>query len=310
MPPAPRRADARARPAYARLTCAELACAIGALVLGAAGCNLNDPTYFDCGSATCAPATTAPLEALGDGTEVTQTLQLEFRTPTAGEQQDLQTLSAQVGYTVPWLREDQIHLELLYTITNLTPLKDANGVDNPAAAFSLNIDGASEFYRYDETAVAAAFTAANMDPVVHGLFQAIPQILSPGEVYQGIVREDDFHEMSWDLDAMGRWGIPFLSVLLTPSETLLAPPSPSDTADIAALKALVQPNPANGVVGVPTNLIRPALWEITPRFNSDQHMTCQFLVRVRDDDQRLWKDGDDALMPAPMTFMPVIPPMN
>jgi hypothetical protein len=256
-----------------------VALSLAALSLGAGGCGVNDPVYFDCKTmGACDPDTSAPLEAAGDGTEVKQTLQLKFRVPTTAEEQERAALGAQLNYTVPSLREDQIHLELRYTITNLGDHQDD---------FSLNIDGASEFYRYDEEAVAAAFTAANMTPVVHGLYQAIPQTLGPGQVYQGAVREDDFHEMSLDLDAMGRWMAPFLSVLLNRSEV----------------------NPI-GLDLVPPNLIRPALWEVTLRFNSNQHMTCQFLVRVRDDDQRLWKDGEGVFTPAPATFMPDIPPAN
>jgi hypothetical protein len=63
-----------------------------------------------------------------------------------------------------------------------------------------------------------------------------------------------------------------------------------------------------GLEMVPANLIRPALWEITPRFNANQHMTCQFLVRVRDDDQRLWEDGASDFAPNPTAFAPAVLP--
>jgi hypothetical protein len=58
----------------------------------------------------------------------------------------------------------------------------------------------------------------------------------------------------------------------------------------------------------PPDLIRPALWEVTPRFNSSQAMRCEFLVRVRDEDQRLWEDGETQLMPSPATYAPMVPP--
>jgi hypothetical protein len=118
------------------------ACAASCCMLG--GC-MNDPSYF--------PAPAA-LEVDGNGMEAKQTLQLFFRTPTASEETARQSLSSQLGYEVPWLREDRVHLELRYTITNL---------GDTEASFLLNVDGASEFVRFDEDAVAAAFVAADMD---------------------------------------------------------------------------------------------------------------------------------------------------
>ena len=247
-----------------------------ASLLGA-GCGAGTPTYF--------PGQ-APLEVAGDGTEAKQTLTLVFRTPTSSEESDRQKLTAALGYEVPWLREDRLHVELLFTVTNL---------GDRAASFSLNIDGASEFARYDEDAVAAAFVAEMQDaPAGHGLYQAPPpvngQLLAPGEVYTSTVREDDFREMALDLDALGRWMAPnFPAVLLYRSET-----DPND------LKGEYQMTP--------TGLIRPALWEITPRFNSTVAMRCELVVRVRDDDQRLWENGETPFMPNPTTYAPMVPP--
>jgi len=246
-----------------------------AFVLGA-GC-MNDPAYFP------GPAS---LEVDGQGTEAKQTLQLVFRTPAASEETARENLSAQLGYEVPWLREDRVHLELLYTVTNL---------GDTEASFLLNVDGASEFVRFDEDAVAAAFVAANMKaPSPRGLFQVRPpaQALAPGQILQGTILEDDFREMELDLDAMGRWMAPnFPAVLLYRSDA-----NGAQTVTTNALEYAT----------TPPNLIRPALWEITPRFNSTQPMRCDFLVRVRDDDGRLWENGDAQFMPTPTTYTPAI----
>jgi len=254
-----------------------LAALSAALAVAAAACTAHEPTYF--------PGAAA-LEVDGQGTEAKQTLQLAFRPPTQSEESERQKLTSQLGYEVPWLREDRVHVEMLFTITNL---------GDREASFALNIDGASEFVRYDEDAVAAAFEAEDEDaPIAHGLHQVPPpvngQLLAPGEVYRGTVREDDFREMALDLDAMGRWMAPnFPAVLLYRSET--------DPAD------------ARGeYTTTPPNLIRPALWEVTPRFNSSQAMRCEFLVRVRDDDRRLWEDGETQFMPSPTTYAPMVPP--
>jgi hypothetical protein len=235
---------------------------------GASGCSRNDPVYFP------APET---LEVDGMGTGAKGTVALRFRAPSADEEQQRQALGAQLGYQVPWLREDRVHVEVRYTITNLG---DREGM------FSLLIEGATEFTRFDSDAIAAVFMAGNQDaPAVSLIEVPNPPILGPGQVYQGVVREDDFHEASLDLDAMGRFMAPFVSVLLNRSEV----------------------NPI-GLDMVPRNLIRSALWEITLRFNANQHMACQFLVRVRDDDQVLWEDGNSDFAPNPAAFTPVVMP--
>jgi hypothetical protein len=247
----------------------------------AAGC-LNDPSYFSGPS----------LQVDGQGMEAKQTLQLAFRTPGASEETARQNLSAQLGYQVPWLREDRVHIELRYTIT--APITNTT-----EASFLLNIDGASEFVRFDEDAVAAAFAAANMDaPSPRGLFQVRPpaQALAPGEVLQGAILEDDFREMALDLDAMGRWMAPnFPAVLLYRSDAGGAQTAATNAVEYAT---------------TPPNLIRPALWEITPRLSSTQPMRCDFSVRVRDDDGRLWENGDASFMPSPTTYTPMIAAKN
>ena len=168
-------------------------------------------------------------------------------------------------------------------------------IGDKEGTFRLLMDGANEFTRYDEDAVATAFTAANQDPVAFGLIQPTPQTIGPGQVYQGTLREDDFHEASLDLDAMGRFMISFGQLLINRSEVLPVPRE-SSTPPVDCTQGCL---PAK-------YSIRPALWEVTPRFNADQPMTFQFMIRVRDDDQRLWEDGETQFMPTPTTYMPVV----
>jgi hypothetical protein len=64
-----------------------------------------------------------------------------------------------------------------------------------------------------------------------------------------------------------------------------------------------------GLEMVPKNAIVPALFEFDVTFSADKHMSCSFLVRVRDDDGRLYQKGSDALfMPNPTTYAPMVPP--
>ena len=247
----------------------------GLMVVGAAAgaCHSNDPVYF--------PAATV-LESDGSGAAVTETVALRFRTPTASQQADLDKQTAQLGYQMPWLPESRVHLEVKYTVTNL-------GSDD--GIFSLFVDGATEFTRFDYQAVAAAFATVNQDPPPVGVIQTSnPPILAPGAIYQGVVREDDFHEASVDLDAMGRFMAPFVAVLINRSEV--------NAVGLEMVPSHLSP---------PQPWVLPALWEITARFTSNQPMSCQFVVRVRDDDQRLWEDGDGEFAPTPTTFTPVLP---
>jgi hypothetical protein len=244
------------------------------------GCHSNDPVYF--------PGTMV-LETDGMGTEVKVTVPLRFRQPSESESASRADLSNKLGYQVPWLREDRVHVEIRYTVRNLG---DRDG------QFSLMVDGASEYARFDFEAVAAAFEAADEEAPPLGLIQIInPPILAPGEVYQGIIREDDFREGAVDLDGMGRFMAPFVALLINRSEVNpigleLTPSAPASDVKPA----------------VPVQWILPALWEVTPRFTSDQPMTCEFLVRVRDDDGRLWDNGDDEFLPEPVTFTPTVMP--
>lgn len=253
-----------------------LALAVGG-VLG--GCQLNDPAYVPAPAVLevdgqGAGTMTGAGGAGSFGTKGTVTLRLRART--ADEEKDRQALTARLGYEVPRLREDRFHVEVRYTVTNL-------GAE--AGKFFVHVDGANEFTRYDEEAIASAFVAAAEDPQFFGLVEPVPQTLGAGAIYQGIVREDDLHEAALDLDAMGRFMAPYLAVILNRSEV----------------------NPI-GLDMVPPQLIRPALWEITLEFTATQHMTCEFLIRVRDDDQGLWDDGGAEFVPTPTTFMPTIPP--
>jgi hypothetical protein len=204
------------------------------------------------------------------------TVALKLRAETKGEAAERQARHDRLVYPVeaPQLREERLHLEVRYTVTN---------VGAAAGTFAVHVDGANEFTRYDEDVVATALAAAERGAEFFGLIEPTPQTLGPGEVFQGIVREDDFHEAALDLDAIGRFMAPFLAVTMNRSEV----------------------NPL-GLEMLPSPYLRPALWEVTVQFAANQPMTCRFLVRVRDEDNRLWEDGDAEFVPTPATYMPAI----
>jgi hypothetical protein len=275
-----RQANSSEQRRFTRLIAAGARAATVAAVATLGGCHSNDPVYF--------PGTTI-LETDGSGTEAKVTMPLRFRQPSQSESASRADLSSRLGYEVPWLREDRVHVEIRYTVRNLG---DRDG------QFSLLVDGASEYARFDFEAVAAAFEAADEEAPPLGLIQIInPPILAPGEVHQGIIREDDFREGAIDLDGMGRFMAPFVALLINRSEV-----------NPIGLELTPSAPPSDLKPAAPVQWVLPALWEITPRFTSDQPMTCEFLVRVRDDDGRLWENGNDEFLPEPVTFTPMVMP--
>ena len=102
-------------------------------------------------------------------------------------------------------------------------------------------------------------------------------MLEPGATYSGIVREDDFAEGELDLDALGRW-------------------NDADAASPTFAGVLINRSDVNpiGMNLVPPNLVVPAMVEVDVRLRSTVAMRCEYYVRVRDDDDRLWhNDADD-----------------
>jgi hypothetical protein len=253
--------------------------AAGALAAASLGCSdLNTPIYFN------GPTPLLELQGTEMVKRVTNAATLRFRAPNKDEQADLDAQKKALGFDVPWVSRDKVHLELLFTVTNL---------DTKTGTFDVLVDGASQYTKYDENIVAMALAQGNNDEPVYlpliDLHPTLPAMLGPGEVYQGVIREDDFAEGEADLDAMGRWPAmgmdeaqPFPAVLLNRSE--------------------VDPT---GTSGVPANVVTPALVEVDVTLTATTHMKCEWTLRVRDDDDRLWHvDGDPHFRPMPTLFQP------
>jgi hypothetical protein len=129
--------------------------------------------------------------------------------------------------------------------------------------------------------------AANLKTAPLALMAPPPRSLGPGQTYQGTLREDDFIEGELDLDAMGRWMAPFAAVLINRSDV----------------------NPI-GLEMVPPTVVIPAMQEIDVTLIAEKHMSCQFMVRVRSDDDQLLAESGDAnlFVPTPVLYVPNIPP--
>ena len=111
---------------------------------------------------------------------------------------------------MPWVQRDNVHLEVLYQVTNL---------DTEAGMFDVAVDGASQYTKYDENIVAPALSRATTTrPTYLPLISLHAADDRARPDHQGILREDDFDEAERDLDAMGRWMAPFVAVLINRSD--------------------------------------------------------------------------------------------
>ena len=254
------------------------------------GCqSLNAPLYFQGDT----------VEAMGDDDPLpTSGLTLRFRQPTMQERMKLDAERDAKGYDmdIPWISRDKVHVEVSYKVTNL---------DDHSGDFTVVVDGASEYAKYDTQIVSAALQQGPNDPPVFlPLIATVPQTVAAGASFSGIVREDDFAEGEIDLDALGRWndadmGSPtFAGVLINRSEV---PPFtgmglvPDYTKDM------------NNVIthDHPGRLVVPAMYEVDVRLKTNAHMQIEYFVRVRDDDDRLLHDDADRLYePSPTLFQP------
>jgi hypothetical protein len=241
------------------------------LAASALGCQqMNTPLYFN---------GTMPLEVMGTpGMEarLKDGVALRFRNPTDKESQERQARENAAGYKVSWITRDNVHIELLYTVTNL---------DDTPGRFNVMVDGANQYIKYDEDVVAAAIAQGNDDPIYLPLMESGHQILDAGQTYHGTMREDDFAEAESDINAIDQFAAPFASVVINRSDV----------------------NPV-GMEMVPPGAVVPALLEVDVTFSADRHMVCEYLVRVRDDDDQLLHDkGDTRFGADPKVFTPTLP---
>jgi hypothetical protein len=262
-----------------------------------AGCSSNSPKYF----APPKPLTSgemmpAMMPAVMGGmtggmmaSPSVATIELPFRRPTAAESMALQAQSKQLGFQVPFLQREDIDVSIQYTITNLST--------EPGQA-SVAVDGANEYTSYDVSAIQAYVGTLMLPPdadapTVLPLFQTTRAIVPAKGTLSGNIREDDLAEIDRDLDAIGRFKGPYLTVLLNDST---ATPL--------------------GMEMVPKTVKLPQLWKLIVTFKSTVPMRLDFLVRVRDQADVLAEGKDPLYKPNPKAFtpmiagaVPIVPPM-
>ena len=270
----------------------------------ALGCSVNAPLYFE----------GETFEAAGNEEMFPTTgLTLRFRQPTDLERMRLQEQADALGYgmDVPWVSRDKVHIEISYKVTNLS---DGMG------SFALIVDGANEYTQYDTQLVAEGL--GGDDPVILPLITTVARTLEAGAAFSGVVREDDFAEGELDLDALGRWndadpnsttGPTFAGVLINRSEVpphigMGMVPDYELVCPAGIDPAYCEANPSlktELALKYPGRLVVPAMIVINVRLRATAAMRCEYYVRVRDDEDRLWhNDADDVFQPSPALFHP------
>ena len=247
---------------------------------------LNTPIYFQ---PDMSPLTVTGTNDTGNGPSRSETgLSVPFHAPSANDQKQLDQQASALGFAVPWIQRDHVHIELIYQVTDNEPPPDPSGGPSPydgVASFTLGIDGANEFTKYDENVVAQVIQEPNEPPNYIPLIAVTPQTIGPGQTISGTVREDDFAEAELDLYAIGSWMAPYNAVLINNSQV----------------------DPV-GLEMVPANAIVPALVEVDVNFTANRPMTLTYEVRVRDDNnQLLHLSTDTPFSPAPAMFQPPAP---
>lgn len=234
-------------------------------------CAPNSPQYF-------APA--KPLEA---GTMMaaaaSATVELPLRRPTKQEQMMLQEERKKLGFEVPYLQRKDVDVSIQYTITNLS--------DMPGEA-TVAINGANEYTSYDLAAIQMFIDSLVLPPDTDApplfpLLQSTKTTIKARATLSGNIREDDVVEAARDLDAIGRFKAPYLTVLINDSSA-----SPL------------------GMEMVPKNVQLPQLWRFIVTFTATVPMRMDFLVRARDQANVLAEGSEPIYKPNPKPFLPMV----
>jgi hypothetical protein len=263
-----------------------LALALPLLAPAAVGCSgMNTPIYFSSATVTPLLEVSGALDAMGNAPRIENGMSLRFRNPTKAEQQSLDMQTAALGFDVPWIQRDHVHIEMVYEIVN---------EDTTDGTWSIGVDGANEYTKYDENIVAMTLGMGNNDaPQYIPLIPVTPQTLGAGQTFSGTVREDDFNEAELDLYGIGKWMSPFNAVLINDSQV-----------NPIGIMNYVPPTPS-----FPNPPVIPALTEIDVNFSATgAKMRCDYDIRVRDDNDQLLHDTTNTLFsPAPTLFVPPAP---
>lgn len=164
------------------------------VALGLAAC-ANDPMYVP------APGNLEAGLMDGSGNMIASakgSLLLPIKTETAADATKRAMEATTLGVDVPYVKVDDIAVEIEYTIKNLD-------LDNEGTV-RVALDGANEFFEYDPT-ILMLDPGDDEAPPAPSLQGDIPQTIPPGGEVTGTFREDQLEEMSVDLDEVTRGNV-------------------------------------------------------------------------------------------------------
>jgi hypothetical protein len=258
------------------------------LLLGLlAGC--NDPTYLQetrpldtmMGMATMGMAANNGL--LTD----TALYVLPVRLPHGDEARALRTeqMTKMLKMPVPWAATRDFDVEIEWSLKNL---------EGHETTTSLTLLGGNEFGDYQP--MLFINPAANVEDQTPPppLLGGTPFTLMPGQVQNGIWREDELAEASLDLEAITRYPSAD-GAMSTPFEVI----EHNSTVDRI------------GLDGIPANDVTPMMVRYQLNLSADGHVVCDYTVRVRDHNNKLGNPTDPKLfvsttptLAAPVNPMP------
>ena len=246
--------------------------AVAALIVAASAC-VNDPAYIQ-------PAD--PVEVAIPGSDIdiaTTSLLLPVRTETDMEAADRAAVAEQLGVDVPFVRLEDIDMQLEWTLKNLS---DAE------ASARIHVNAANEWFAF----VPLAFVIdPEEDPEPPPLMGDTPvQVPALGTI-TGTFREDQLREAAIDLELITRGATNPIAAVLNIHEEMKEFSNVEGTT-------------------VPLNAFAHII-RLDIELRSAQHMVLEFALRVRSDDRTLLHDE---LLTAPTaeltTFAPAdfVPP--
>jgi len=203
--------------------------------------------------------------------------------PTTDDDAERMAIATKLGLTVdqvPTLRRDDTDLELEWELENA-------GDDDVVA--SLAVNGANEFFRYDNTMIMV--DAEEEEDTPPPLMGGRPIMISAHGSTTGVFREDDLREAAQDLDAMSRAGYNFTKALITRWES---------------------PDISGGMDGmldvIPSEAI-PLMLDLQIMVIANSPLRLTVTLRVRDRTGRLRPTETDASMLVPASTTVFQPPM-
>jgi hypothetical protein len=228
------------------------------------GACANDPVYEQ--SPTNMEAGVA--DAAGVISIAKSSLQIPFKTETAADKATRMALATQLGVMVPYVKVDDVAVEIEYTIKNL---------EGSAGQALVELNGANEYFAYDPTLIKLD-PGDDEAPPTPGLSGDIPIDIGPNASYTGTFREDQILEASVDLVEISQGNVnPYAAELNINKNDQTFQPLTPQTYDMEG-----DPLPQSPMGSPIPRAAFAAMVRFDLVFKPTTHMVLDYDVRVRD----------------------------